>query len=280
MARYAIEYISLGYRYDSTPIFTVLLRFIGSSSELSVLILPINLNIIPQILWSIIGKLKLQDIKYNVSFLIPNLEYLTRDIDIEDYYTSESELWFSRVASKIPKHSILLALTSTGNGILYFKYLKVKGLIEKYLKNISAITVSDNELLEKTPYKWIKNIVDDILIIRTPLDHNSTPIVLEYLLQTLGVIKSETTIKPLLQVGVEFKSTSSVCRLFCSRSGYIVYHVKPGERVERGQIVAEVKWFFSETLEQVKSPSSGLVVALRRNSMVKPGNLIAELVTL
>jgi len=278
MARYAIEYISLGYRYDSTPIFTVVLRFMGSSSELSVLILPINLNIIPQTLWSIIGKLKLQDIRYNVSFLIPNLEYITGDIGIEDYYNNGSELWL-KIANTIPKHSILLALTSTGNGILYFKYLKVKGLIEKYLKNINAITVSDNELLEKTPYKWIKSIVDDILIIRAPLNHNSTPIVLEYLLQVLGVIKSETTIKLPLQIG-EFKSTSSVCRLFCSRSGYIVYHVKPGEKVERGQIVAEVKWFFGETLEQVKSPSSGLVVALRRNSMVKSGSLIAELVTL
>ena len=274
MARYAIEYVKVGFRRDNTPLNMVLLRFLGSSDK-SILIIPINLSFTLPRLWNFIRKMRLKDTKYNLLFIVPNPDQIPYQIDIEDYYTSGDEIWI-KLTSKLPKNSILLTIASSGNGILYFKYLEIRGTLKDVIKRINAPVVSDRELLEKNPYKQLKYTVEDALVIKVPISYTDLTSIMEYTLQMLGAIESESIEMNFSKIGL--KNFDKVCRVYSEKAGFIIYHINPGGKVSKGDVIAHVKWFFGETIGSIKAPSDGLIVSLKSQKTIIPGELLAEII--
>lgn len=277
MTRYAIEYIKVGYRADNTPIFIPMLRFISSGKASPLMILPLNLLIVPKVIWSIVHKLKVQDIKRDVLLLMPSPEYDLGHIDIEDYIVSNNKIW-GKIAEKVPEHTILLTISSSGIGLPFIKYMRVKGVLEEHLKNANIPVIWDAWLLDKLPYNTFKHKVDDVLILKIPEDYDKALDLLILLLQLLNVLEISEKKPESIIANLKLKG-NRIHRIFYDKSGFVVYHIKAGDYVEKGQTIADIKGFFGETIGQVKTPINGLIVSLKTFRIIKPGDLIVELVT-
>ncbi|MDO5091784.1 MAG: succinylglutamate desuccinylase/aspartoacylase family protein [Cardiobacteriaceae bacterium] len=95
-------------------------------------------------------------------------------------------------------------------------------------------------------------------------------------LQYLGAVAGDPVIADAPPLATPL---DGVARITAPRAGLLQFHARAGEKIEKGQLVAELIDPLDPTTprEALHAPSSGIIYALGRNHMVRPGHVVAQI---